>query len=398
MMQTPVLTVFLDGLKQESVKNMPFLNSFPHKKRIRTTFGYSITCHAGMYSGVYPNKHLLWFIWKYSPSTSPFRWAKSLRDINVIDNLLGRYFTVKTARLFSRNSSYGGIPLLVNTSLRNWPCFDVVENKLWNEPGYLEQYPTIFDILREQSVEFDVVGIARSNDGGGELKYVEEYCGCEIKPWTYLFIGDVDYYSHKYKQDSPQTIQRLKEIDRVIQEKYRLFEEKIGDFTFVCFSDHGHMEVKNRVDIQSFFKSRGRPIDRYIHLIEATFARFWFRNETERVEVTSILSDLGHGRILTDEVLRKYHVDMPDNRYGDLIFYLDAPNIFSSTIWGFSRSTKSMHGYLPDYPEKDGVFVSNRAVRDIPYVHLVDIMPSLISLFGLRIPDYVDGKVLWKDY
>lgn len=396
-MQKPVLTVFLDGLKHESVKNMPFLNSFPHTKRIKTTFGYSISCHATMYSGVYPNKHLVWFIWKYSPSTSPFRWVKPFKDISIMDNLPGRYFVAKTAKLFTRNSSFGGIPLLTNASLRNWPCFDVVERKLWNEPGYLENHLTIFDILREHGVEFDVVGIARSNEGGGELKYVEEYSGSKIKPWTYLFIGELDQYSHKFKQDSPQTMQRLKRTDRAIQEKYRLFEEKIGDFDFICFSDHGHMEVRKRVDIQSFFKSRGRPIDRYIHLIESTFARFWFRNKMEREEVISILSDFRYGRILTDEVLRKYHVNMPDNRYGDLIFYLDAPNIFSSTIWGFGRSTKSMHGYLPDYPEKDGVFISNKAVKDVPYVHLTDIMPSVMALFDLRIPDYVDGRVLWKD-
>ena len=397
MIQKPVLTVFLDGLKPESLKYMTFLNSFPHKKRIKTILGYSITCHTSMYSGVYPNKHLSWFIWKYSPSTSPFRWTKLFKNVKVMDNLLGRYFINKTTKLFTNNLSYGGISLLVNAPLRNWPYFNVVENKLWNEPGYLEKYPTIFDILRKQGVEFEVAGILRSNEGGGELKYVEKYSPSMMKPWTYLFIGDVDHYSHKFNQGSPQTIKRLKEIDRVIEEKYRLFKEKIGDFNFICFSDHGHMEVKKRIDIQSFFKSRGKLIDRYIHLIEATFARFWFRNKIEREEVTSILSDFKYGYILTDDMLKKYHVNMPDNRYGDLIFYLDTPNIFSKTIWGFSLSTKSMHGYLPDYREKDGVFISSKPVKDTSYVHLVDIMPSIVSLFGLEIPDYVDGKVLWKD-
>jgi len=397
MMQKPVLTVFLDGLKPESLNYMGFLNSFTYKKRIKTILGYSITCHASMYSGIYPNKHLLWFIWKYSPSTSPFRWTKLLKNVKVMDNLPGRYFINKTTKLFRKNLSYGGISLLVNAPLRNWPYFDVVENKLWNEPGYLEKYPTIFDILRKQGIEFEVVGMARSNEGGGELKYVEKYFPSMIKPWTYFFIGDIDHYSHKFKQDSPQTIERLKKIDRVIEEKYRLFKEKIDDFNFICFSDHGHMEVKKRVDIQFFFKSRGKPIDRYIHLIEATFARFWFRNKIEREEVTNILSDFKYGHILTDEMLKKYHVNMPDNRYGDLIFYLDTPNIFSKTIWGFSSSIKSMHGYLPDYPGKDGVFISNKAVKDVPYVHLVDIMPLIISLFDLEIPDYIDGKVLWED-
>ena len=74
-----VLTVFIDGLKPESVEEyMPFLNTFG-KRRVETDLGYSVTCHATMYSGVYPNKHLRWFLWKYSPETSPFKWIRRFK-------------------------------------------------------------------------------------------------------------------------------------------------------------------------------------------------------------------------------------------------------------------------------------------------------------------------------
>ena len=69
----PLLSVFLDGLKPESLEHMPFVNSFTHKSRIKGEFVYSIACHGSMYSGVHTDKHKLWFVWRKSPESSPFK-------------------------------------------------------------------------------------------------------------------------------------------------------------------------------------------------------------------------------------------------------------------------------------------------------------------------------------
>ena len=90
----------------------------------------------------------------------------------------------------------------------------------------------------------------------------------------------------------------------------------------------------------------------------------------------------------------RYHLEMPDHRYGDLIFYLDQPAIFSKTIWGFSRKQKSMHGYLPEHPGSDGIFLSQRPLAEGTHVELVDVLPTLLYSLDLPIPDYVDGRVL----
>jgi len=55
-----LLSVFIDGLKPDSIEYMPFLNSIGHKARIETQLGYSVTCHANIYTGVWPDKHRLW--------------------------------------------------------------------------------------------------------------------------------------------------------------------------------------------------------------------------------------------------------------------------------------------------------------------------------------------------
>ena len=145
------------------------------------------------------------------------------------------------------------------------------------------------------------------------------------------------------------------------------------------------------------FRRQGSELNRFIHLIESNYARFWFRNDRERAIVERILGTLEGGFTLTNEHYQRYQLEMPDNRYGDLVFYLDAPAIFSKTIWGFSRHQRSMHGYLPEHPGSDGVFVSQRSLVEGTHVELVDVLPTILSSLGKPIPDYTEGRSLWAE-
>jgi predicted AlkP superfamily pyrophosphatase or phosphodiesterase len=389
----PVLVVFFDGLKPESLEFMPFLNSFKDKRRMRTILGYSVACHASMYTGIYPDKHLLWFVWRYAPETSPFKWVRYLRNIPLMNTLPGKYFFTKTAQLFERNTSYFGIPMVVNLPLKYWHYFDVSEKKFWDEPGYLPGYPTIFEILRSKGMRIDIVGMDKDVS---DIAEIERYQFTEIKPFTYLFVGSVDLFSHRLGQDSPEARKKLKGIDQLIERQYKELEKRKKFFHFIAFSDHGHIKVTKRVDLYALFKEKGQDLNRYLHVIDANYARFWFRDDGERTRIEKILAEIPFGYILTEDLLKKYHVVMPDNRYGDLIFYLDIPHVFSKTIWGFSRSINSMHGYSPDHADSDGVFISNQDIKNDTPVALVDILPTLLSLLGIEIPPYVDGRNIWN--
>lgn len=396
------LVVFIDGLKPESIEYMPFLNTFTTKRRLKTELGYSITCHASMYSGVYPNKHLRWFIWKYSPETSPFKWIKKFRiDYLPKNNIYLKYACYKITRFFNRdNTAYFSVPFLWNLSIDCWHRFDVDEKKLWNEPNFLEDYPTIFDIARRHNIDYEIIGMVYNAAESSNV--IKQHTFNTIKHFTYLFVGDIDPLSHVFGQDSPAVIKRLKSIDKILEEKYTEFEKKISDFSFILFSDHGHIKVENEVNLYSFFKSNGKRLNNYIYFIDSNYARFWFRNEREKKEVEKVLLNMDDkGFILTDELLRKYHVDMPDNRYGDLIFYLDKPNIFDRgelVAMGKQRKTSpvSMHGYLPDHPDSDGVFISNRKLINDSHIKLEDITPTILDAFGMKKPDYMSGRVIWK--
>jgi hypothetical protein len=86
---------------------------------------------------------------------------------------------------------------------------------------------------------------------------------------------------------------------------------------------------------------------------------------------------------------------MPDDRYGNVIFYLDLPHAFSHTIWGFGRRLASAHGYLPDYPGSDGVFVSSLPAAEGQPL-LADVAPSLLTLLHVPVEEGLDGRSLFS--
>jgi len=398
---TPVLAVFIDALKPESVEHMEFLRTL-YKATIRTELGaYSPACDTSIYTGVFLKKHLCWFTWKYSPNTSPFRILKKLGVTYLLHNIYSKYICYKACLKLHHavNPAIFGFTVFAGFPMRYWTCFDTDIKEPWEKSQFYNGYPNLFEILRANSIQFEVIG-AKSSDLPDSSKIVKMHHLKKDTMFLNYFIGDIDHLSHSYGQDHPKTIERLRTIDKILQEKYTEFERMFNDFYFMVFSDHGHSEVKEIINLGEIFKSRGKNLHDYIHFIDSNYARFWFRNSKEEKEVREALSELeDKGFILTEEHFKKYHVEMPDNRYGDLILYLDKPNIFfGREIHALGRKVTapvSMHGYLPDYPDSDAVFVSNKRLKKDKMI-LQDIAPSILQALGLEIPDYMDGEPIWR--
>lgn len=391
----PVLSIFFDGLKPESLVHMPFLASLPYQRRLETILGYSVTCHASMYTGVYPDKHKLWFLWQHGPQTSPFRWLARLPLLNRLDMIPTWIVAHRLTARRSHLTAYWGIPRLYNLPMRYWPNIDVSEKRYWDEDNYLPGNPTIFELLRSHAIPYEVVGMER---GVAETsKLVAEHTFGQIQPWTYLFIGDVDAMTHHFTQQAPEVIERLKVFDQTIERIYKEIQRKVGDVDVFVWSDHGHVALNEKIDLYALFRQAGDNLNRYMHMVDINFARFWFRSAEERRRVEKVLARIQNGFIMSPEDMQRWHVQMPDTRYGELIYYLDAGSAFSRTIFGFGLRQKSIHGYLPSHLGCDGIFSSNRPIADdVEKVRLVDILPSLLSMYNLPIPPHVDGRVIWR--
>ena len=101
--------------------------------------------------------------------------------------------------------------------------------------------------------------------------------------------------------------------------------------------------------------------DDYLAVYDSTMGRFWFFNDQAREKITARLNCLPCGRVLPDEELDELGILFPDRRYGELIFLLNpgwmaARSNFNGDGW----NPIGMHGYHPEDPYSDAVFLSNR--------------------------------------
>lgn len=388
-----VLAVFLDGLGADALDRMPFLASQATVRRMRTELGYSITCHASMYTGLRPDRHGLWFVWQRGPSASPFRWLRPLRFLDVVDNLAFHVAATKVTRRFVRTTSWFGIPYPVHVPWRYLPELDIAERLLWTDPGYLSTGLTVFERLRAEGVGFEVVGMARGPLAG--LSGIQAWTPPDRpEPLTYLFAGDVDHLSHAHGQDSPQVTDLLGRVDHQIERQFRALQRSNPDASLLVWSDHGHHRVQPLNPLE-LLPQHGIRLDRHLHVIDTNFIRLWIDDARQRTDLSERLNGLGIGHVLEEDELVRNRVSMPDDRYGNVIFYLDLPHAFSHTIWGFGRRLASAHGYLPDYPGSDGVFVSSLPAAEGQPL-LADVAPSLLTLLHVPVEEGLDGRSLFS--
>lgn len=381
-----VLLYFMDGVKYDMMKqHMPFLASI-NSKPLQSDFGYSCACHATMYTSRYVEEHKTWFIWKKGEN-SPYKWINYVPGLKYINILPLKLVLGKITRKLSGNTSYSGVPCLVNLPLKYWSMFETCDTVMWNDPKWKPEIPNMFTIVKQSGLRHKVIALHRgtkSDDAFNEEKAVD-YKNDEF---VYFFIGYTDNMMHSYGEKALESQEYLAKVDSFIKQTYEKAKRENDDVTVIAFSDHGHIDLEEpKIDINDYFTPMRMKVNDYIHLIEANFARFWFRNNSEREKITKVLKEMEDkklGFVLTQEYLDRYHLNLDPNEYGDLTFYLAAPHEFTKTIWGFGKSVRSGHGFEPTLPKHYGIFCSNKELaKEREFAYLTDILPSVLGQLNI---------------
>lgn len=386
-----VLMFFMDGVKYDMMKeHMPFLSSL-NNRPLQSEFGYSCACHATMYTSKYIEEHGTWFIWKRGDN-SPYKWINYVPGLKYINFLPLKLVLGKITRKLSRNSSYSGVSCLVNLPLKYWPLFEPCDYYMWNDERWKADIPNIFSILKENNIVNHVVALHRGTKP--DDAFVEESkVDYKSDQFAYYFIGYTDNIMHSYGENGIEAQDYFRKVDSFIKETYEKAKSFNDEVEIIAFSDHGHIDLEAPyIDINEYFKPMGLNVNKYIHLIESNYARFWFRDSKEKEEVISVINKLiaeNLGFIIDEEYKHKYHLNINEKEHGELIFYLKAPHEFTKTIWGFGHSVKSGHGFEPILPKHFGIFCTNRKIRsDVEYAYLTDVLPSVLPLLNISTDKY----------
>lgn len=396
-----VLLFFMDGVKYDMMKkHMPFLSSI-NSRPLLSEFGYSCACHATMYTSKYIEEHGTWFIWKKGDN-SPYKWINYIPGLKYVNFLPLKLVLGKITRKFSKNTSYGGVSCLVNLPLKYWPLFETCDTVLWDNPEWKKEIPNLFTILKRENIPNHVVALHRNtkaDDAWNEDSKVD-YKNDKL---AYFFIGYTDNIMHQNGEYSSVSQEYFRKVDNYIKEKYEEAKKYNDDVTVIAYSDHGHIDIEDpMININDYFKKYNLKVNNYIHLIESNYARFWFRNEKEKELIEKVINDMVKeklGFVIDEKYKQEYHLNVNPKEHGELIFYLAAPKEFTNTIWGFGHTVKSGHGYEPILKKHYGIFCSNKKIqKDIEYVHLTDILPTIMSELQINCSQYIlRGKNIIKD-
>lgn len=379
-----VLVFFMDGVKYDMMhKNMPFLSSLNVRPMI-SEFGYSCACHATMYTGKYIDEHGTWFIWKKG-NNSPYKWLNRVPFLKFINILPLKLIVGKLTNKFSRNSSYSGVPCLVNLPLKYWSMFEPCDSVLWNDPQWKKDIPNLFTILSKHEISHKVVALHKRT-GPEDVFEESKMINFTDYDFVYYFIGYTDNIMHRYGEGGASQ-EYLARVDRFIEHECKKAKEIGKDFQVIAFSDHGHIDIEEpKIDINTYFTKK--KVNDYIHLVESNFARFWFRNDDERIEIGKVMQRMTEenlGFVIDDDIKNKYHLNLEPKEHGELIFYLAPPKEFTNTIWGFGHSVVSGHGFEPIHSKHLGIFCTNKKIKETSdFAHLIDVLPTILA--SLNIP------------
>ncbi|HVB34133.1 MAG TPA: alkaline phosphatase family protein [Patescibacteria group bacterium] len=369
----PRILVLIDALGWTYVREQGFLQGLlRYRAPIRTVLGFSSAAIPTILTGAPPQRHGHWNLLYYDPEHSPFRWLRRLDFLpeRVLNNRLTRRSITEIGR-----RALGLGPLFdcsVNPRLLPW--FNWVEKRNIFARGGITGAPSFFDEIARRDVSCRVYTYRDSSDEEIIQKAEKDLASGEADV-LFLYLSEIDRFLHERcasRQDWMATLARYE--TRLLS----LFEkalERDRRATCAVFSDHGMTPVRRHIDLAGEIGRLGyRMPEDFLAVYDSTMARYWFFGDRARQAITRHLAALPVGRILTDQELQRLGVFFGDRRYGELIYLLDAGCLLSDS--GFHNGgwkPAGMHGYHPDDPYSDGVFLTNREpsspVRSVADVH-----------------------------
>jgi hypothetical protein len=361
MKHAPIrIFVLIDALGWKYLENREFLNDIlPHRAPLRTVLGFSSGAIPTILTGLPPAVTGHWNLFYYDPAGSPFRWLKYFRFLpeSVLDNRLTR----KLLKELGRHLLGMGPLFECSVNPRLLPWFNYVEKKNIYAQGGVSGALTIFDHLAEKKVPHRVYSYHALTDAQ-ILQKAEDDIRAGTASFFFLYLCEMDMFLHMHCHEPEKIDARLQWYAQGLRHFYQVARDADSEMTMTVLSDHGMTNVQHHIDLAKEVHDLGfgMPGD-YLAIYDSTMARFWFFNDRARQGIESLLERMDCGNILADGELRRLGVFFADRRFGELIFLLRPAWMLSKSDFnGKAWMPHGMHGYHPEDPDSDAIFLSSQ--------------------------------------
>ena len=388
MNKKTVLLILVDGMRHDYINpvDSPFLDALRKQNIdavVRETFAFEL--RPAFFAGLQPDECDIANMFYYDPANSPFRSIDVSHGDRAKITLELRAEAEK--RGYSLAKYVGGC---ADIPLELLKYFDFSEKYHTADPGSIANHKTLFDYLRNDGKKWLWIAYP---DGpavtAGVLdKFLTTVTGGE--DFIYLHFSELDWVGHEFGPHSLEQKRTLMEIDEAIRKIFCKLNQSFSEVRSVIFGDHGQVEIKKNIDIESKLKKTGLVLEKdYLYFIDSTQARFWFYNDTAKKKVIDLLRAIPDGKILTAADYKRLQFRFKHNKFGELIFVVnDGVGIFPN-FFQHSSPCKGLHGYLPEVEGNWAKLIVTGCGIDKKIdspVEMVSLFPTLLELLDYRKP------------
>jgi hypothetical protein len=366
------LFVFIDACGWEIIKNDPFARAFtPHRRRLKSVFGYSSACIPSILSGSWPVEHRNWCYFVYDPKNSPFQ---SLRPLRWLPKAITsrRRFRRWLSKFVKVQLKFRGYFDLYNIPFRHIALFDFTEKRNPLQPAGLNRGANIFDFLQIHGIPYHVSDPTKTELDS--LNSLLDDIASERIDFGFLYWPELDGLLHRVGNDSPEVLTKLRAYEPWVERLLAVARRHYEEVRLYIFSDHGMANCDELLDLRAKVDALGlRMGEDYAVVYDSTMARFWFFNERAQQEITRCLAQVPQGRILPDSELMELGALFPDRYFGELIFLVDEGTLIVPSHMG-ERPIRAMHGYHPEAPHSYAALLTNQSevsddIKAIPHIY-----------------------------
>jgi predicted AlkP superfamily pyrophosphatase or phosphodiesterase len=359
------INILIDALGWGFVSERSFLEDIMRVKTpVDTLFGFSSAVIPSILTGKTPAEHGHWNLFYLSHNGSPFRWVEALSGLPelLVENRFSRKVVQKITHYWS---GCGGYFHIYDVPIRYLPYLDICEKRDIYQPGGISPVRNIFDILTERGVNYGCYNYHQYSDR--EILEAAQH-DLQSRDYTFLFLylSELDHFLHLHCKEAEMVEVKLNWYERKIRELYESATKNYQEVSLSVFSDHGMTPINFHYDLMSKVGQLGlRTVKDYLPMYDSTMARFWFFSEQARERITTLLSELGVGRVLTVEELERMGVYFPDGRYGELIFLMNPGCLIEPSFMG-GKTLQGMHGFHPEEPTSKAMFMTTEGEVSTP--------------------------------
>ena len=203
----------------------------------------------------------------------------------------------------------------------------------------------------------------------------------------------IDSAAHKYGISDKKVTQKFRQQDRYLLDLIKKIEDKglWKKLTLIVVSDHGMTDISNLINIRELLKKG--DIKAKISIGPAV-GHIFLQDQDDLFNALKILKQNKFIQVKRkNEIDDSLHLNHP-TRTGDIVVFTESPNMLVSRK--NSNPPIGMHGYNPKTnTDMEGIFLAyGNKIKpiEINKVKQVDVAPTILSLLGVEIPKYMEGK------